>query len=158
MNDNFGIKVGSVNTTHAFTADQNIQDAPHSDLRRARAATVNIVPTTTGAAVATGLVIPEVAGKLSAMAFRVPVITGSLVEMNVVLEKETTAEEVNAVFAKMSRGKMRGVLQYTEDPIVSSDIIGNKYSSIFDSSLTQVTGGNFLNCLLYTSPSPRDRG
>jgi glyceraldehyde 3-phosphate dehydrogenase len=144
LNDNFGIKVGSVNTTHAYTADQNIQDAPHSDLRRARAASVNIVPTTTGAAVATGLVIPEVAGKLSAMAFRVPVITGSLVEMNVVLEKETTAEEVNAVFAKMSRGKMRGVLQYTEDPIVSSDIIGNKYSSVFDSSLTQVTGGNFL--------------
>lgn len=144
LNDNWGIKYGSVNTTHAFTADQNIQDAPHSDLRRARAASVNIVPTSTGAAVATGLVIPEVAGKLSAMAFRVPVITGSLVEVNVVLEKDTTAEEVNAVFDKMSRGKMRGVLQYTEDPIVSSDIIGNKYSSVFDSSLTDVIGGNFL--------------
>lgn len=144
LNDNWGIKYGSVNTTHAFTADQRIQDAPHSDLRRARAATVNIVPTSTGAAVATGLVVPEVAGKLSAMAFRVPVITGSLVEVNVVLEKDVTAEEINAVFARMSRGKMRGVLQYTEDPIVSSDIIGNKHSSIFDSSLTNVIGGNFV--------------
>ena len=92
LNETWGIKYGSVNTTHGFTSDQNIQDAPHSDLRRARAATVNIVPTTTGAAVATGLVIPEVAGKLSAMAFRVPVITGSLVEVNVVLKKDATAE------------------------------------------------------------------
>ncbi len=142
--DNWGIKYGSVNTTHAFTADQNIQDSPHKDLRRARAATVNIVPTSTGAAVATGLVIPEVAGKLSAMAFRVPVITGSLVEVNVVLEKDTTVEEVNAVFAKMAKGKMKGVLEYTEDEIVSSDIIGNKHSSVFDSSLTNVIGGNFL--------------
>jgi glyceraldehyde 3-phosphate dehydrogenase len=144
LNETWGIKYGSVNTTHGFTSDQNIQDAPHSDLRRARAATVNIVPTTTGAAVATGLVIPEVAGKLSAMAFRVPVITGSLVEVNVVLEKDTTADEVNAVFAKMAKGKMRGILQYNEDPIVSSDIIGNKYSSVFDSLLTNVIGGNFV--------------
>ncbi|HFB99460.1 MAG TPA: type I glyceraldehyde-3-phosphate dehydrogenase [Phaeodactylibacter sp.] len=144
LNDNWGIKYGSVNTTHAFTSDQRIQDAPHRDLRRARAATVNIIPTSTGAAVATGLVVPEVAGKLSAMALRVPVITGSLVEVNVVLEKDVTAKEVNAVFQKMSRGKMKGVLEYTEDPIVSSDIIGNKHSSIFDSSLTNVIGGNFL--------------
>ena len=144
INDNWGIKYGSVNTTHGFTSDQRIQDAPHSDLRRARAATANIVPTTTGAAVATGLVVPEVSGKLSAMAFRVPVITGSLVEVNVVLEKDVTVDQVNAVFKKMAKGKMKGVLEYNEDPIVSSDIIGNKHSSIFDSLLTNVLGGNFL--------------
>ncbi|MEM6967285.1 MAG: type I glyceraldehyde-3-phosphate dehydrogenase [Bacteroidota bacterium] len=140
IDDNFGIEYGSITTTHAFTADQRIQDAPHSDLRRARAATVNIVPTSTGAASAVGKVVPSVAGKLSAMAFRVPVITGSLIELNVVTSKETTIEAVNEVFRKAARGKMRGILQYEDAPIVSSDIIGNKYSSIFDSQLTNVIG------------------
>ena len=144
LNDNWGIKYGSVNTTHGYTSDQRIQDAPHRDLRRARAATQNIIPTTTGAATATSIVVPGVKGKLSAVAFRVPVITGSLVEVNVVLEKDVTAKEVNAVFKKMSKGKMKGVLEYVEDPIVSSDIIGNKHSSIFDSLLTNVIGGNFV--------------
>lgn len=138
--DNWGIEYGSLTTTHAFTSDQRIQDAPHSDLRRARAATVNIVPTSTGAAIATAKVVPEVAGKLNAMAFRVPVITGSLIELNVVTTKEVTAEEVNAAFKKASRGKLRGILEYQDAPIVSSDIIGNKYSSIFDSQLTSVVG------------------
>jgi glyceraldehyde 3-phosphate dehydrogenase len=127
-------------TTHAYTGDQNIQDAPHGDLRRARAAAFNIVPTSTGAASATGKVIPAVAGKLMAIAIRVPVITGSMIELNVVLEKGTTAEEVNAKFKEMAEGPMKGVLQYCEDPIVSSDIVRNPHSSIFDSLLTDVKG------------------
>jgi len=138
--DNYGIEFGTITTTHAFTSDQRIQDAPHSDLRRARAATVNIVPTSTGAASAVGKVVPAVAGKLGAMAFRVPVITGSLIELNVVTTKEVTVEKVNALFKRASRGKMKGVLQYVDAPIVSSDIIGNPYSSIFDSQLTSLSG------------------
>lgn len=140
INDNWGFVQGSLTTTHAFTSDQRIQDAPHSDLRRARAATVNIIPTSTGAASAVGKVVPEVDGKMFAMALRVPVITGSLIELNVMVDKPTTVSKVNAVFKKMAKGKMKGVLEYTEDPIVSSDIIGNKYSSIFDASLTNVMG------------------
>ena len=140
INDNWGFIQGSLTTTHAFTSDQRIQDAPHSDLRRARAATVNIIPTSTGAADAVGKVVPEVEGKMFAMALRVPVITGSLIELNVMVEKDTTIDKVNAVFKKMAKGKMKGILQYTEDPIVSSDIIGNKHSSIFDASLTNVMG------------------
>jgi glyceraldehyde 3-phosphate dehydrogenase len=125
-------------TTHAYTADQNIQDAPHSDLRRARAAAFNIVPTSTGAASATGKVYPAVAGKLSAIAVRVPVITGSMIELNVVLEKGTTAEEVNAKFKEMAEGPLKGILQYSTDPLVSSDIVRNPHSSIFDSLMTEV--------------------
>lgn len=141
VNENWGIKVGSMTTTHAYTADQRIQDAPHSDLRRARAAAFNIVPTSTGAASATGKVYPAVAGKLSAIAVRVPVITGSMIELNVVLEKETTAEAVNAKFKEMAEGPMKGILQYSEDPLVSSDIVRNPHSSIFDSQMTQVNDG-----------------
>lgn len=140
VHENWGIVVGSMTTTHAYTADQNIQDAPHSDLRRARAAAFNIVPTSTGAASATGKVIPAVAGKLSAIAVRVPVVTGSMIELNVVLEKETTAEAVNAKFKEMAEGPLQGVLQFSTDPLVSSDIVRNPHSSIFDSLMTEVTG------------------
>ena len=144
VNDNWGFQRGSLTTTHAYTADQNIQDAPHSDLRRARAAAYNIVPTSTGAANAVGLVVPEVAGKMFAIAIRVPVITGSLIELNVILDKDVTAEEVNAKFKEMAEGPMKGVLQFSTDPLVSSDIVGNKHSSVFDSLLTDVKDGNFL--------------
>ncbi|MEN0051869.1 MAG: type I glyceraldehyde-3-phosphate dehydrogenase, partial [Bacteroidota bacterium] len=138
--DNWGLVVGSMTTTHAYTADQRIQDAPHADLRRARAAAFNIVPTSTGAANATAKVVPEIAGKLSAIALRVPTITGSLIELNCVVEKVPTVEEINAKFREMSEGSMKGVLEYATDPLVSSDIIGNKHSSIFDSLMTAVNG------------------
>ncbi|TXB62806.1 type I glyceraldehyde-3-phosphate dehydrogenase [Phaeodactylibacter luteus] len=140
ITENWGIEVGSMTTTHAYTSDQNIQDAPHSDLRRARAAAFNIVPTSTGAASATGKVVPAVKGKLSAIAVRVPVVTGSMIELNVVTEKEATAEEVNAKFKAAAEGPMKGVLQYSEDPLVSSDIVRNPHSSIFDSLMTEVNG------------------
>jgi glyceraldehyde 3-phosphate dehydrogenase len=141
----FGIKYGYMITTHAYTNDQRILDLPHKDLRRARAAAVNIVPTTTGAAKALGEVIPEVKGKLDGTARRVPVADGSLIDLTVVVEKETTVEEVNAAMKKYAEGEMKGILAYCEDPVVSSDIIGNPASSIFDSLLTQVIGGNFVH-------------
>ena len=140
LNDEFGIVQGSMTTTHAYTSDQRMQDAPHSDLRRARAAAYNIIPTTTGAANAVGKVMPEVEGKLFAMAIRVPTITGSLVELNVILEKEVSKDEVNAAFKKYSEGSMKGVLEYATDPIVSSDIVRNTSSSIFDSLITDTLG------------------
>lgn len=138
INDNWGLIVGAMTTTHAYTADQNIQDAPHSDLRRARAAAFNIVPTSTGAASAVGKVIPEVAGKLFAIAVRVPVITGSMIEVNCQVENVPTVEEINAKFKEYAEGSMKGVLQYATDPLVSSDIVRNPYSSIFDSLMTAV--------------------
>jgi glyceraldehyde 3-phosphate dehydrogenase len=141
----FGIKYGYMVTTHAYTNDQRILDLPHKDLRRARAAAVNIVPTTTGAAKALGEVIPEVKGKLDGTARRVPVADGSLIDLTVVVEKETTVEEVNAAMKKYTEGEMKGILAYCEDPVVSSDIIGNSASSIFDSLLTQVIGGNLVH-------------
>jgi len=144
VSDNWGFVRGSLTTTHAYTADQRIQDAPHSDLRRARAAAFNIVPTSTGAADAVGLVLPEVTGKMFAMAIRVPVITGSLIELNVMVEKEVTIDEVNAKFKEAADGAMKGVLQFCTDPIVSSDIVGNKHSSVFDSLLTDVKDGKFI--------------
>ncbi|MEZ5043888.1 MAG: type I glyceraldehyde-3-phosphate dehydrogenase [Saprospiraceae bacterium] len=140
LNDNWGIVNGSMTTVHAYTADQNIQDGPHKDLRRARAAAFNIVPTSTGAAAAVGLVVPEVDGKLFAIAVRVPVITGSMIEANVVLKKSTTVAEVNAKFKEMAEGPMKGILQYTEDPIVSGDIVRNTHSSIFDAGMTDING------------------
>ncbi|MCB0658227.1 MAG: type I glyceraldehyde-3-phosphate dehydrogenase [Saprospiraceae bacterium] len=143
--DNWGLQFGSMSTIHAYTGDQNIQDGPHRDLRRARAAAQNIVPTSTGAANAVSEVIPAVKGKFFAIALRVPVITGSMIECNFMLEKNVTVEEVNAAFKKAATaGPLQGILQYTEDPIVSSDIIGNKHSSIFDSGLTDVKNGNFV--------------
>ncbi|PHN05859.1 type I glyceraldehyde-3-phosphate dehydrogenase [Flavilitoribacter nigricans] len=140
VDENFGIVEGSMTTIHAYTADQNIQDAPHRDLRRARAAAYNIVPTSTGAASAVKLVYPNIGNKISAIAIRVPVITGSMIELNVVIDKSTTVEEVNGVFKAAAEGAMKGILQYTEDPIVSGDIIRNTHSSIFDAGMTQVNG------------------
>lgn len=140
IQENWGMVQGSMTTIHAYTGDQNIQDAPHSDLRRARAAALNIVPTSTGAADAVNEVIDGIAGKMFAMALRVPVITGSLVELNVILEKEVDVNKVNNTFKKYSRGALKGILQYCEDEIVSSDIVRNPHSSIFDSKLTQVKG------------------
>lgn len=138
IDENWGIRVGSMTTIHAYTADQNIQDAPHKDLRRARAAAFNIVPTSTGAASAVGKVYPSVAGKLFAIAVRVPVITGSMIELNIALDKRTTAEEVNAKFKAEAESKLKGILEYAESPLVSSDIVRNPHSSIFDSMLTDV--------------------
>jgi len=140
INENWGFVQASMTTTHAYTSDQRIQDAPHSDLRRARAAAFNMVPTTTGAASAVGKVYPAVQGKMFAMAIRVPVITGSMVELNVIVEKDTTVEDINKKFATAARRKMKGVLEYVDAPLVSSDIVGNPHSSIFDSQLTQVAG------------------
>lgn len=140
LNDNWGISSGSMTTIHAYTADQRIQDAPHSDLRRARAAAYNIVPTSTGAANAVNLVYKGIEGKLMAIAVRVPVITGSMIELNVVMEKDVTAEAVNAKFKEEAEGALKGILQYTEDPIVSSDIVRNTHSSIFDAGMTAVNG------------------
>jgi len=140
VEDNWGIVAGSMTTIHSYTSDQCIQDAPHADLRRARAAAVNIVPTSTGAAVATAKVVPSVAGKISAIAFRVPVVTGSIIEFNCLVEKQTSADEVNAVFKSNADGPLKNILQFQTDPIVSSDIIGNPHSSIFDSLMTEVNG------------------
>jgi glyceraldehyde 3-phosphate dehydrogenase len=141
LNDNFGIEVGLMTTVHAYTNDQRILDAPHSDLRRARSAAVSIIPTTTGAAKAVGKVIPALKGKLDGMAMRVPVPTGSIVDLNVVLSKPATKEEINAAMKAAAEGPMKGVLEYTEDPIVSCDIIHNTHSSIFDANLTMVMEG-----------------
>ncbi len=140
LDENWGIQTGNMTTIHAYTADQKIQDAPHKDLRRARAAAVNIVPTSTGAANAVSKVYPNITGKLIAMAVRVPVITGSLVELSVVLEKDVSVKQVNAMFKKHSKGALKGILEYTEAPIVSSDIVSNPHSSIFDASLTSKNG------------------
>ncbi len=144
LNDNFGIVRGLMNTIHSYTNDQIILDSPHSDLRRARAAGVSIIPTKTGAAKAVGLVIPELAGKLDGFAMRVPTPDGSVVDLTVELAKSTTKEEINAAMKAAAEGPMKGILEYCIDPIVSVDIIGNKHSSIFDSQLTQVMGGNFV--------------
>lgn len=140
IQENWGLDQGSMTTIHAYTGDQSIQDAPHKDLRRARAAAYNIVPTSTGAAKAVTKVIDGIEGKLFAMAVRVPVITGSLVELNVTLEKEVDVNKINRTFKKYANGELKGILQYCEDEIVSSDIVRNPHSSIFDSKLTQVSG------------------
>ncbi|MGB9576999.1 MAG: type I glyceraldehyde-3-phosphate dehydrogenase [Candidatus Micrarchaeia archaeon] len=139
--DEFGVKRGFMTTVHAYTNDQRILDLPHKDLRRARAAAVNIIPTSTGAASAIGEVIPELKGRLDGIALRVPVADGSVTDLTCELEKEVTREEVNEAFKKAAAGKMKGVLQYTEDPIVSSDIVGNPHTSIIDGEKTMVVGG-----------------
>ncbi len=140
LNDNFGIENGLMTTIHSYTNDQNILDGPHSDLRRARSCAVSQIPTTTGAAKAVGLVIPELNGKLDGMAIRVPTPTGSLVDLVVNLKIEATVEEINAAMKKAADGPMKGILEYTEDPIVSVDIIHNEHSSIFDALSTIVKG------------------
>ncbi|TFB76271.1 type I glyceraldehyde-3-phosphate dehydrogenase [Cryobacterium glaciale] len=138
--DNFGIERGLMTTIHAYTADQNLQDGPHSDLRRARAAALNIIPTSTGAAKALGLVIPESIGKLDGYALRVPVPTGSITDLTLTASRAVTVEEVNAAYKAAAEGPLKGILSYTEDPIVSSDIVGDPHSSIFDAGLTKVIG------------------
>ncbi|WP_104129082.1 type I glyceraldehyde-3-phosphate dehydrogenase [Cryobacterium sp. Y57] len=138
--DNFGIERGLMTTIHAYTADQNLQDGPHSDLRRARAAALNIIPTSTGAAKALGLVIPESIGKLDGYALRVPVPTGSITDLTLTASRAVTVEEVNAAYKAAADGPLKGILSYTEDPIVSSDIVGDPHSSIFDAGLTKVIG------------------
>lgn len=144
LEDNFGIENGYMTTIHAFTADQRTVDGPHKDLRRARSAAVSIIPTTTGAAKAIGLVVPSLAGKLDGFAARVPVPDGSLTDLTVKLKRTTTKEEVNRLFKDVSNHHMKDVLQYSEDPLVSSDIIGNPHSSIFDSALTNVIDGSLV--------------
>ncbi|TFG12040.1 type I glyceraldehyde-3-phosphate dehydrogenase [Candidatus Thorarchaeota archaeon] len=140
LHEEFGIKKGLMTTTHAVTTSQSILDLPHKDLRRARAAGWNIIPTTTGAAKATALVYPEMEGRLDAMAMRVPVMDGSVVDLTAVLEKEVTLDEVNEAFMKAAEGELKGILEYADEPIVSSDIIGNTHSSIYDSLATIVMG------------------
>jgi glyceraldehyde 3-phosphate dehydrogenase len=136
LDDAFGIEKGYITTVHAYTSDQNLHDAPHSDLRRARAAALSIVPTSTGAAKAVGLVLPHLNGKLDGIAMRVPVPTGSLTDLTAVLKRPTTKAEINAAFKAAAEGEFKGILEYTEDPLVSIDIVGNTHSCIFDSALT----------------------
>jgi glyceraldehyde 3-phosphate dehydrogenase len=141
LDDNFGVEFTSVTTIHAYTGDQNLHDAPHhTDLRRARAAAVSIIPTSTGAAKAVGEVMPHLKGRIGGAGIRVPVSDGSLTDLTVIVNKPTTAEEVNAVFKKASETNMKGIIEYTNDPIVSADIVGNPYSCIYDSLLTSVIG------------------
>jgi glyceraldehyde 3-phosphate dehydrogenase len=134
-----------MSTIHGYTLDQRLLDAIHKDYRRARAAAVNIIPTTTGAAKAIIRLFPQLEGKIAAMAYRVPVPDGSIIDLNVELEKSTTKDELNKTFHKASQTYLKGILQYNEDPIVSTDIIGNPHSSIFDSALTQILDDNFAH-------------
>jgi glyceraldehyde 3-phosphate dehydrogenase (phosphorylating) len=147
LHETVGVRHGLMTTIHAYTADQRLQDMPHRDLRRARAAAVNLIPASTGAAKAIGLVIPELNGKLHGMAVRAPVPTGSVVDLTVEAERETSVEEVNEAMKAAAEGPMRGLLQYTEDPIVSSDIVGNSSSSILDSQLTSVMDGTMVKVI-----------
>jgi glyceraldehyde 3-phosphate dehydrogenase len=140
LNDVLGIQRGLMTTIHAYTQDQNLQDGPHKDLRRARAAALNIVPTTTGAAKAIGLVLPELAGKLDGYALRVPIATGSVTDLTVTVGRETSVDEVNAAMRAAAEGPLSGILSYTEDPIVSADIVTDPSSCIFDSGMTRVIG------------------
>ena len=144
LNDTFGIQKGSMTTIHSYTNDQNVLDFPHKDLRRARAAALNMIPTTTGAAKAIGLVIPELKGKLDGYAMRVPTPNVSVVDFVAVLNKPTTAEEVNKALREASEGPLKGILAYTEDPVVSSDMMHNSNSSIVDAGLTKVLDGNLV--------------
>jgi glyceraldehyde 3-phosphate dehydrogenase len=140
LDDLCGIETGFMTTIHAYTSDQSLQDAPHKDLRRARAAAVNIIPTSTGAAKAIGLVIPHLKGKLNGNSMRVPTPTGSVTDFTAIVRRPKDIEKINEAFRKASKGKFKGILQYCEDPIVSSDIVGNKHSCILDADLTMVIG------------------
>ncbi len=140
LNDTFGLERGFITTVHAYTADQRLQDAPHKDLRRARAAALSMIPTSTGAAKAVGLVLPELAGKLDGIAVRVPTPTGSVTDLTATLKREASAEEVNAALKAAAEGPMKGILQFCEDPIVSVDIVGNPHSCILDAELTKCSG------------------
>ncbi len=147
LDDAFGIRKGVMTTVHAYTNDQRLADVPHADLRRSRAATENIIPTTTGAAKAVGEVLPNLEGKLDGMAMRVPVPDGSTVDLVVELDQEVTVEEVNAAVKAAADGPLKNILEYNEDPIVSTDIIGNPHSSIFDAGGTHVLGGNLVKVM-----------
>jgi glyceraldehyde 3-phosphate dehydrogenase len=148
LHDSVGVERGLMTTIHAYTADQRLQDAPHKDLRRARAAAVNLVPTSSGAAKAIGLVVPELDGKMTGFAVRAPVPTGSVVDLTVDVARETTVDEINEAFrARADSGALAGILQYTEDPIVSSDIVKSPYSAIFDAKLTAVMGGTLVKVI-----------
>ena len=147
LNDTFGVEKGIMTTVHAYTNDQRILDFPHKDLRRARAAAENIIPTTTGAAKAVGKIIPELKGKINGMAIRVPVKCGSITDFVAVLKKKASVDEINSAFEKASLGPMKGILEYTEDAIVSSDIIGNTHSCIFDAQSTMVIADNLVKII-----------
>lgn len=149
VNDNFGIVKGLLTTVHGYTSTQNLIDGPHKDLRRARAAAENIIPTTTGAARAVSLVIPDLEGKFDGMAMRVPVPTGSVVDFVATLENETTTEDLLAAFKEAAEGSMKGVLKLETDPIVSSDIVGSPFSSIVDADFTMVMGGNLVKVIAW---------
>jgi glyceraldehyde 3-phosphate dehydrogenase len=149
LNQEFGIVRGLMTTIHSYTNDQRILDLPHKDLRRARAAAVSMIPTTTGAAKAVGLVLPELKGKLDGMAIRVPTPNVSIVDLVVEVKKDTTAEEVNAAFKKAAEGKLKGILQYTDEPLVSIDFNGNDHSSIVDSSVTKVIEGKMVKVIAW---------
>jgi len=143
----FGVEKGILTTIHAYTSDQRLQDSPHKDLRRARAAAQNMVPTTTGAAIATTKTIPELDGKFDGIAIRVPTITVSLVDSSILLSKDTTPEEVNKALTKASKSNLKGILHVSDEPLVSSDYIGNPYSSVVDAEFTKVVGGNLVKIL-----------
>ena len=147
IHENFGIKQGQMTTIHSYTNDQRILDAPHKDLRRARAAALSIIPTSTGAANAINIIYPELQGKMSAVAMRVPTADVSLVDFTCVVEKPTSAEEVNDRFREASEGQLKGYLRYVEEELVSSDFIGDRHSAIFDAPLTSVVGGNLVKVL-----------
>ena len=147
LNDSFGIVEGVINTVHAYTNDQRLADVPHSDWRRSRAAAENIIPTSTGAAKAVGQVLPELSGKLHGIAARVPVPDGSVVDLFVKLAKSVEVADVDAAVRKAAEGELAGILEYSDRPIVSSDIIGNSHSSIYDAGFTAVTGGHHLRVL-----------
>ncbi len=147
LHDNFKVKRGFLTTVHAYTADQRLQDAPHKDLRRARAAAMNIIPTSTGAAKAVAITIPDLAGKLDGIAIRVPVPVGSVTDFVCEVEKSTTTEEINALFKNVAENELKGVIEFSDDPLVSSDIVGNSHSGIFDSTMTNVIDGKFIKVL-----------
>ena len=149
LHETAGIERGLMTTIHAYTADQRLQDMPHKDPRRARAAAVNLIPTSTGAAKAIGLVLPELDGKLNGMAIRAPVITGSVVDLTCDVSQETSPEEINTAMKQAADGPLDGILQYTEDPIVSTDIVTDPHSSIFDSEQTLVTDGTFVKVIAW---------
>jgi glyceraldehyde 3-phosphate dehydrogenase len=150
LHETVGIRHGQMTTVHAYTADQNLQDGPHKDMRRARAAGINMIPTTTGAAKAVGLVIPELAGRLHGYAMRVPLPTGSVVDLTVEAERSTSADEVNAAFAERAdSGTLEGILAHSDEPLVSADIVGSSYSSIFDAGFTSVTDETCVKVLAW---------
>jgi|SRR4051794_418183 len=150
LHDTFGLEQGLMTTVHAYTADQRLQDMPHKDLRRARAAAINLVPTSTGAAKAIGLVVPELDGRLNGISVRAPLPTGSIVDLVCTVGRDTSVDEVNAAFKeKADTGALEGILKYSDDPIVSSDIVESPYSAIFDAPLTMVTGGRLVKVLAW---------